>query len=146
MRTFYYAVLLAAAWGLSGCGKEKIAGSYRDAENPAITYELREDGAWVAQMAVGAPSGVFPHGSDRRLEGTYRRSGEELELVCNAVRRQDPTTGEFADEPGDPSACNHRLRAEKDKLLPVGTSGETNAVFASDLNPLGARVLVRVGY
>lgn len=145
MHSIRFAVVLVAALLVSGCGRPKVVGYYRDAQNADVAYELRVDGTWVATVTVGVPAGVFPHGSDRRLEGTYGRRGKVIELTCRSVRREDPMTGEFAEEPLNPSSCNHYFRAEDGKLVPIGADGQTEAVFASDLNPLGARELVRVG-
>lgn len=146
MRVSRYMILVVVACLASGCGRERADGFYRDAENAAITYQLRADDTWVAEIAVDAGAGIFPHGFDRRLEGSWKRRGNVVVLACSAVRRQDPMTGEFAVEPGDPSAFDHRfLIAGKGRLVPVGADGRAGAGFASDLNPLGARELVRSG-
>lgn len=136
-------LVAVCAAALAGCGGNDIAGSYRDESNPAVRYELRADGTWCAELAVGVPSGVFPHGAGKRLEGNYTRSGQGLELACLSVRRQDPISGEWQNDAMDPATCTHRLMVEEGLLVPVGPSGEKEAPFATDLNPLGARKLVR---
>lgn len=146
MRMHRYVILAAAVCLVSGCGREKMEGFYRDAENAAITYRLRADDTWTAEVAADAGAGIFPHGSGRRLEGSWSRRGNVVALACSSVLRQDPVTGEFAAEPGELSAFDHRLLiAGKGRLVPVGADGKVEAGFASDLNPLGARELVRVG-
>ncbi|MFM7374657.1 MAG: hypothetical protein ACKO39_05850 [Chthoniobacterales bacterium] len=136
------ALLLAVCVGsLSGCGGPPIDGAYRDSVNPSVRYELREGGLWSAELVVDVPSGVFPHGAGQRLEGNFTRRGDVLELVCTASSRQDPISGEFRKDDADLAAYNHRLRVEADALVPVDANGETESVFATDLNPFGARRL-----
>lgn len=135
-------VVLAAALALSGCGRAKIAGAYRDAENPAITYFFGDDGTWRAELRVEVDAGVFPHGSGRRLDGTFSRRGDRIDLVCTAVSRQEPTTGEFRGEGIDASAYNHVVRVEDEALVPAPAKEGAEEVFASDINPLGARKLI----
>jgi len=136
-------LMLAVALALFGCGRAKVAGSYRDAENPAVMYFFGEDGTWRAESLVEVAAGVFPHGSGRRLEGTFSRRGKLLELVCTAVARQEPTTGEFRSEETDVSAYNHVLRMENAALVPAPAEEGQEVVFASEINPLGARRLER---
>lgn len=138
------AVALASFIGLlPGCGGQPISGSYRDEGNPSVRYDLREDGVWSAELVVDVPSGIFPHGAGQRLEGNFTRCGDVLELFCTGVSRQDPTSGEFRKADADVAAYNHRLRVETDTLVPVGTDGSTESMFATDLNPFGARRLQR---
>lgn len=127
---------------VTGCGRRDVEGVYRDVSDPSIRYELRDDGSWSAELIVEIPAGVFAHGASRRLDGTYNRSGSLLELVCLNASRQDPISGEYRPE-GAAALYNHLLSAEEDSLVPVGPKGEKDAVFAADLNPLGARQLVR---
>ena len=138
-------LLLAVALALSGCGRAKIEGSYRDVENPAITYFLGDDGKWQAESLVEVAAGVFPHGSGRRLEGTFSRRGNIIELVCTTVVRQEPTTGEFRSEETEASAYNHVLRMENGALIPAPAKEGQEVVFASEINPLGARRLISAG-
>ena len=138
-------VLLAAVLALSGCGRSKIEGSYRDAENPAITYFFGGDGTWQAERSVEVGAGVFPHGSGRRLAGSFSRRGDRVELVCIEVSRQDPMTGEFRGEGIDASAYNHILEVGNGALVPVPAEEGGEGVFASDINPLGARKLIPAG-
>jgi hypothetical protein len=146
MLSFFRGVfVLAVALALAGCDRAKIEGFYRDAENPAITYFFGDDGTWRAEMLVEVAAGVFPHGSGRRLEGTFKRRGERMELVCITVLRQEPTTGEFRAEVTDTSACNHVLRMEDGALVPAPAEGGQEVVFASEINPLGARRLIPAG-
>lgn len=146
MRVYRYVILAAVVCLMSGCGHGKVEGFYRDAENAAITYRLRADDTWMAEAAADAGAGIFPHGSGRRLDGSWSRRGNVVVLTCASVRRQDPMTGEFAEEPDDSSAFDHRLLiADEGRLVPVGADGKIGAGFASDLNPLGARELVRIG-
>jgi len=138
-------VVLAAALALSGCGRAKIGGAYRDVENPAITYFFGDAGTWRAELRVEVGAGVFPHGSGRRLDGTFGRRGDRIDLVCTAVSRQEPTTGEFRGEGIDASAYNHVLRVEDEALVPAPAEEGAEEVFASDINPLGARKLIPAG-
>ena len=138
-------LVLAVALALSGCDRAKIEGPYRDAENPAITYFLGDDGKWLAESLVEVAAGVFPHGSGRRLEGTFSRCGNMIELVCTTVVRQEPTTGEFRSEETDASAYNHVLRMEDGALIPAPAKEGQEVVFASEINPLGARRLIPAG-
>ena len=110
----------------SGCGGPPVIGTYRDAVNPAVRYELREGGLWSAELVVDVPSGVFPHGAGQRLEGNFTRRGDVLELVCTASSRQDPISGEFRKD---------------EALVAVDANGGTESIFATDLNPFGARRL-----
>ena len=138
-------LVLAVALALSGCDRAKVEDSYRDAENPAITYFLGDDGKWQAESLVEVAAGVFPHGSGRRLEGTFSRRGERIDLVCAAVSRQEPTTGEFRSEETEASAYNHVLRMENGALIPAPAKEGQEVVFASEINPLGARRLISAG-
>jgi len=138
-------LVLAVALVLSSCGRAKVEGSYRDAENPAITYFFGDDGTWRAESLVEVAAGVFPHGSGRRLEGTFSRRGNMIELVCTAVARQEPTTGEFRSEETDVSAYNHVLRMENGALIPAPAKEGQEVIFASEINPLGARRLIPAG-
>ena len=138
-------LVLAVALALSGCDRAKIEGPYRDVENPAITYFLGDDGTWRAESLVEVAAGVFPHGSGRRLEGTFSRRGERIDLVCAAVSRQEPTTGEFRSEETEASAYNHVLRMEDGALIPAPAKEGQEVVFASEINPLGARRLIPAG-
>ena len=138
-------LLLALALAPAGCSRGKVEGSYRDAENPAITYFFGADGNWRAESLVEVAAGVFPHGSGRKLEGNFRRRGDMIELVCTAVSRQEPTTGEFRDEEVDASAYNHVLRVENEALVPAPAEEGVQETFASDINPLGARKLIPAG-
>lgn len=140
----YLLVALCSA-ALAGCGGTNPAGLYSDDTNPAVRYELRSDGTWLAEFAVGVPSGVFPHGAGKRLEGNFTRSGQVLEMVCTSVRRQDPISGEWQKDATEPASCTHRLLLEGGVLVPIGPRGEKEALFATDLNPFGARKLVREG-
>lgn len=133
---------LAAIASLVGCGREPVGGTYRDAMNPGIRYEFGQDGTWSAESIVEVPAGVFPHGAGRRLAGIFTRSGDTLELVCSSATRQDPISGEFREEENDASSFSHRLLAEQGSLFPLGPNGERDSLFATDLNPLGARNLV----
>lgn len=130
---------------LPGCGREKIEGRYRDADNAAITYQLRADGTWTAVMSVKVPAGVFPHGSARKLQGTFTRQGDRLALECKSVEREDPITGDFRPERGEAAAYDHLLRIENGRLLPAARQDGQSPLFASDLNPLGARELLPQG-
>jgi len=126
---------------MTGCGRRAVEGVYRDVADPSIRYELRDDGSWSAELIVEIPAGVFAYGANRRLDGTYRRSGSLVELACLNASRQDPISGEYRPE-GAAAQYNHLLSAEEDFLVPVGPNGEKDALFAADLNPLGARKLV----
>lgn len=137
-------VALCAA-ALAGCGGKNVAGLYRDESNPAVCYELRADGTWSAELSVGVPAGVFPHGAGKQFEGNFTRSGQVLELVCTSVRRQDPISGDWQKDATDPASCTHRLLFEEGVLVPIGPRGEKEALFATDLNPFGARKLVSEG-
>ena len=137
-------VLFAAcAVILPGCGRERVDGAYRDSANPALRYELRNGDTWSAEMVVAVPAGVFPHGAGTWWRGNYTRSGNVIELVCTSSGRYDPLSGELREDKADPAAYNHRLAFEDGGLVPVGAKGEKEALFATDLNPLGARKLVR---
>ena len=68
-----------------------------------------------------------------------------IELVCTAVARQEPTTGEFRSEETDVSAYNHVLRMENGALIPAPAKEGQEVIFASEINPLGARRLIRAG-
>lgn len=137
-------VLLAALVGcLAGCGRPPVEGNYRDVDNPSLRYEIRPDGLWSAELVVEVPSGVFPHGASQRFGGTFLRRGDMLELVCTSSDRQDPMSGEFRPEDCDLSAYHHRLRAQDGALVAVGADGQTESLFAADLNPFGARRLER---
>lgn len=142
LRVALLAVLVAV---LAGCGRDNVdvEGAYRDASNPAVRYELRAGGGWAAESVVEVSAGVFPHGAGRRLEGSFTRVGDVLELVCTSAGRQDPVSGSFIEEEGDLASCNHRLLIRDGELVPIGEDGETEGLFASDLNPFGARKLVR---
>jgi len=130
---------VAAAAALpAGCGRKEISGNYRDAENPAIRYEFRPDGRWTATLSLEVPAGLFAHGAGQRLEGTYRRNGETWELTCAARFREDPVSGEFKEDRGGGSHADHMFVVREGALVPTGRQ---DAVFASDLNPLGARRL-----
>jgi len=136
-------VLLAAcAAFVSACGPKRVVGAYRDVENPQVRYQFGNDGTWSAESAVELAAGVFPHGAGRRLEGTFEQSGRAIEIICVSASRQEPTSGQYRAEEADPSQYNHRLEVDEDGLVPVGPDGERDAVFASDLNPFGARKLV----
>lgn len=137
-------VLLAAFVGcLAGCGGPPVDGTYRDADNPSLRYEFRPGGLWSAEMVVDVPAGVFPHGAGRRFGGTYVRRGDLLELVCTSSSRQDPMSGEFRAENSDLASCNHLLLAQDGMLVAVGADGQTDSLFATDVNPFGARRLER---
>ena len=136
---------VAVAFTLTGCDRVKVEGRYQDAENPAITYVFTRDGAWRAEEVLGVAAGVFPHGSGRRLEGTFGRRGDTLDLKCTTVSRQEPMTGEFCAESVDASAYSHLLRLESGALVPVAPGQTKGTVFPSDINPLGARKLVPAG-
>jgi hypothetical protein len=135
-------VLVAIA--LAGCARKEVTGNYTDAENPAIHYEFRPDGQWVGTLALEVPGGLFAHGAGQRLEGTYLRRGDILELKCTGYFRQDPVSGEFKQERGGggEAASDHMFLIGEGVLIPTGRK---DAVFASDLNPLGARRLQRDG-
>jgi len=135
-------IVVCAAF-LAGCGARKIAGHFRDVANPDLLYEFGEDGSWSADVVVELPTGIFPHGAGTRFEGTFERSGDQLHLVCLSTSRQDPTSGQYRKGDTEPSAYSHTLLVEEDALVPVGPDGEREALFATDLNPLGARKLVR---
>ena len=139
------AFLLASVALLPGCSRFKVEGSYRDADNPAITYLFGQDGKWLAEETVEVAAGVFPHGSGRRLQGTFQRLGNVIELTCTTVLRQEPITGEFRDEPTDAASYNHKLRIVEGALVPEATEDGLDPLFASDVNPLGARKLVPAG-
>jgi len=136
-------ILLAALVGLAACGRPSVEGIYRDVDNSSLRYEIRPDGLWSAELVVEVPSGVFPHGASRRFLGTFVRRGDILELVCTSSDRQDPMSGEFRPEDCDLSAHHHRLRAQDGALVAVGADGQTESLFATDLNPFGARRLER---
>ena len=138
-------LVLAVALALSGCSRAKVEGSYRDAENSAITYFFGDDGTWRAESLVEVAAGVFPHGSGRRLEGTFSRRGNMIELLCTAVTRQEPTTGEFRSEETEVSAYSHVLRMENGALIPAPAKEAQEVLFASEINPLGARRLIPAG-
>jgi len=126
-----------------GCGRKDITGDYRDTENPAIRYEFRPDGSWTATLSLKVPAGLFAHGAGQRLEGTYSRSGETLELKCAARFREDPVSGEFSEDRGEGAGgADHMFLIQEGVLVPKGPQ---DAVFASDLNPLGARRLEFAG-
>ncbi|MBJ7327583.1 MAG: hypothetical protein JHC52_09605 [Chthoniobacterales bacterium] len=124
----------------AGCARKEVAGNYIDAENPAIHYEFRPDGQWVGTLSLEVPGGLFAHGAGQRLEGTYRRRGDILELQCTGYFRQDPVSGEFKKERGGggDAVSDHMFLIGEGALIPTGRK---DAVFASDLNPLGARRL-----
>lgn len=143
MNLFRFVLLVGFAAVLSGCGSQKVAGSYRDSTNGNVRYQFVGDGSWSAEAIVELPAGVFPHGAGRRLEGKFKQSGDLLELVCLSASRQDPTSGQYRKEDVDLAKYGHRLLAGKGHLVPIGPNGETEALFATDLNPLGARKLVR---
>jgi hypothetical protein len=147
MRSRCIALVFAALLSV-GCGRVDVrgndCGNYHDPDNPAARYELLEGGAWVAELELEVPAGVFPHGSGLRLEGHYSRRGEVIELVCVSASRQDPMSGDYEAEAGDASRYNHRFAVGEGELLPVGANGEREALFLSDLNPLGVRRLVRI--
>jgi hypothetical protein len=136
-------VLAVCAALLPGCGSQKVAGSYRDAMNPDLRYQFGEDGSWSAEVVIELPAGVFPHGAGRRFGGTFKRSGDSLDLVCLSASRQDPASGQYRNDEVDLASYAHRLLVKEDSLVPVGPNGETEGLFATDLNPLGARKLVR---
>ena len=136
---------IAAIAVLPGCGRVKVEGSYRDVENPAISYIFNADGTWRAEKVSEVGAGIFPHGSGRRLHGTFGRKGNIVELKCVEVSREEPMSGEFRSEPVDVSAYDHRLRVEERALVPVAAKDGAESVFASDINPLGARRLVPPG-
>jgi hypothetical protein len=136
------ALIAACAAVLSGCGREKVDGVYRDPANPAVRYELRNGDSWSAEMVVEVPAGIFPHGAGTWLQGNYTRSGDVIELVCTSAGRRDPLSGELRADKTDPASYNHKLVLEDGALVPVGAGGEKEADFATDLNPLGARKLV----
>ena len=138
-------LLLGLALAPAGCSRVKVEGAYRDTENPGITYFFSNDGTWRAESLVEVAAGVFPHGSGRRLEGTFSRRGGRIELVCAAVSRQEPTTGRFRADEIEASAYNHALRLDGDSLVPAAAEEGQEVVFASDINPLGARRLVPAG-
>jgi len=133
---------LALCFGLVGCGRRHVEGVYHDAGNPAIRYELRDGGRWFAELIVEVPSGVFPHGASRRLEGTFKRKGGIIELVCLTASRQDPISGAFRPDDSAAAEYSHFLAVEDAFLVPVGPDGKSEAFFAAELNPLGARQLV----
>ena len=128
---------------LSGCGSQKVVGHFRDEAKPDLRYQFGEDGSWSAEVVVELPTGVFPHGAGRRFDGTFSRSGNVIELVCLSVERQDPTSGAYREDDVELAEYSHRLLLEEGALVPVGPDGEREALFATDLNPLGARKLVR---
>lgn len=136
-------VLALCAVLVPGCGSQKVAGPFRDAANPDLRYQFGEDGSWSAELAIDLPAGIFPHGAGRRFDGTFERSGDALELVCLSASRQDPASGKYRKDEVDLASFAHRFLVEEDALVPIGPNGETEALFATDLNPLGARKLVR---
>ncbi len=136
-------LILFCAALLPGCGSQKVTGSYRDEVNQDLRYQFGEDGSWSAELAIDLPAGVFPHGAGRRFDGTFERSGDALELVCLSASRQDPASGKYRKDEVDLASFAHRLLVEEDVLVPMGPNGEREALFATDLNPLGARKLVR---
>ena len=138
-------LLLIFAAVLPGCSRFEVRGYYRDAENPAISYFFGEDGKWQAEERVEVAAGVFPHGAGRRLQGTFERRGEIIELTCTEVLRQEPITGEFREEAIDASSYKHKLRIAEGALVPEAVDDGDEPLFASDVNPLGARKLVPAG-
>lgn len=136
------AAALAAAMLLTGCSRERIEGRYRAVGNPSVSYCFQEGGLWSVEVPVTVPMGVFPHGAGKKFSGNYVRKGDALELVCTSSSRQDPISGDFREEEVDVSIYNHGLLVEGRALLAVGSNGETNSLFASDLNPFGVRHLV----
>ncbi|MBJ7327593.1 MAG: hypothetical protein JHC52_09660 [Chthoniobacterales bacterium] len=138
-------LILSVVFFVSGCGRAKVEGRYRDADNPAIGYDFRADRTWTAESAVEVAAGIFPHGSGRKFEGTLKQRGDVIELTCTNVSRQEPLTGEFRPEPGRPSAYDHKFRAEEGMLRPLAPDAGTEILFASDINPLGAKLLMPQG-
>lgn len=145
MTTARLLFLAFSAVVLAGCGRQKVEGVYRDEFNPALRYELRDGGDWSAEVVVEVPAGVFPYGADRKFSGLFTRRGDLLELVCSSAEQRDPISGDYRADDAEPAQYNHLLLAEEGALLPVDADGRKEALFATDLNPLGARKLIREG-
>ena len=86
---------VACAVALAGCEKADVTGRYRDASQPDLVYDFREDGTWTAVWEKKVPMGLFARGSARRLQGSYEVRGRRLLLTCLSVEERDPVSVDF---------------------------------------------------